>query len=68
MTPRIRVTGTPYERGRQYGTQARDQVPEQAAQPGRADPPAPLVGDDDVVRGQRAAAVHHRGHRRDQPR
>jgi len=26
MTPRIRVTGTPYERGRQYGTQARDQV------------------------------------------
>ena len=26
MTPRIRVTGTPYERGRQYGTQARDLV------------------------------------------
>jgi isopenicillin-N N-acyltransferase like protein len=26
MTPRIRVAGTPYERGRQYGAQARDQV------------------------------------------
>ncbi len=26
MTPRIRVAGTPYERGRQYGTQARDRV------------------------------------------
>jgi isopenicillin-N N-acyltransferase like protein len=26
MTPRIRVEGTPYERGRQYGTQARAQV------------------------------------------
>ena len=24
--PRVRVTGTPYERGRQYGTQARDPV------------------------------------------
>jgi isopenicillin-N N-acyltransferase like protein len=26
MTPRIRVTGTPYERGRQYGAQARTRV------------------------------------------
>jgi isopenicillin-N N-acyltransferase like protein len=26
MTPRIRVAGTPYERGRQYGAQARAQV------------------------------------------
>ncbi len=26
MTPRIRVEGTPYERGRQYGMQARAQV------------------------------------------
>jgi isopenicillin-N N-acyltransferase like protein len=26
MTVRIRVAGTPYERGRQYGTQARDRV------------------------------------------
>src|SRR5271169_2280695 len=26
MTLRIRVAGTPYERGRQYGTQARDRV------------------------------------------
>ena len=26
MTPRIRVAGTPYERGRQYGAQARDRV------------------------------------------